>query len=411
MKIQPVRGTHDLYGSELDKFNYIEKLVRDISSAFGFDEITTPIFESSNLFKKPLGEQSDVVLKEMYTFLDKNDSFLTLRPEYTTPIIRAAISNNLINRLPTKLFGFGPMFRRERPQKGRFRQFYQMNFEILGSDDILADVELILIAQTILKNLLPGENINLHLNSLGDKDTLKKFKSELSLYYKKFQNDLSLESQKRIQDNPIRILDSKESKDLKINNGAPKIENLYSKNANQRFENVQNLLSKAGISFSINQNLVRGLDYYCHTVFEFKSTNLGSQDTIIGGGKYDGLVKLIGGPNIPGIGWAGGIERIMLLKKSVDKKNIENHLIVTKEIFKDLGFKTLKLFYENKIPLYWDYKYNLKKSLSFANEKKAKFVIIIGDEEYNKNVYTLKNLTNSNQHKLSIEELIKTLIK
>ena len=223
MKIQPVRGTHDLYGSELDKFNYIEKLVRDISSAFGFDEITTPIFESSNLFKKPLGEQSDVVLKEMYTFLDKNDSFLTLRPEYTTPIIRAAISNNLINRLPTKLFGFGPMFRRERPQKGRFRQFYQMNFEILGSDDILADVELILIAQTILKNLLPGENINLHLNSLGDKDTLKKFKSELSLYYKKFQNDLSLESQKRIQDNPIRILDSKESKDLKINNGAPKL--------------------------------------------------------------------------------------------------------------------------------------------------------------------------------------------
>ena len=155
MKIQPVRGTHDLHGSELDKFNYIEKMIKDISSAFGFDEITTPIFESSNLFKKPLGEQSDVVLKEMYTFLDKNDSFLTLRPEYTTPIIRAAISNNLINRLPTKLFGFGPMFRRERPQKGRYRQFNQINFENFGSDDFFADIEIINLANILLKKLIP----------------------------------------------------------------------------------------------------------------------------------------------------------------------------------------------------------------------------------------------------------------
>ena len=175
MKIQPVRGTHDLYGYELAKYRYVEKLVRNFSHLYDFSEIITPVFESTDLFTKPLGEHSDVVLKEMYTFKDRNDSSLTLRPEFTTPIIRAAISNNFLAKIPQKLYGIGPMFRRERPQKGRYRQFNQINFEILGTHDVTADVELILLADDILKNLFPNKKINLQLNSLGDQNTLKNF--------------------------------------------------------------------------------------------------------------------------------------------------------------------------------------------------------------------------------------------
>ena len=189
MKIQPVRGTHDIYGIDLEKFNTIKKIIKISANSFGFDEIITPIFESSDLFSKPLGEKSDVVLKEMYTFNDRNNASLTLRPEYTTPIIRAAISNNLLNKLPAKLFGIGPMFRRERPQKGRFREFYQMNFEILGTNNTVADAELILLASSILKNMLPNQKFKLHINSLGDRDTLQSFKLELSSFFSKYKND------------------------------------------------------------------------------------------------------------------------------------------------------------------------------------------------------------------------------
>ena len=186
MKIQPVRGTHDIYGQKLYNFKIFENIVNKFAQIYDFKEIITPIFESTDLFKKPLGENSDVVLKEMYTFLDRNDSSLTLRPEYTTPMIRSAISNNFLSKLPQKLYGIGPMFRRERPQKGRYRQFNQMNFEILGTNDISADIDLILLAQRILKELLVDKKIELHINSLGDKNTLTLFKKALSIYFKKF---------------------------------------------------------------------------------------------------------------------------------------------------------------------------------------------------------------------------------
>ena len=252
MKIQPIRGTHDIYGMDLEKFNIIQSKIKVLANSFGFEEIITPIFESSNLFSKPLGEESDVVLKEMYSFKDRNNSSLTLRPEYTTPIIRAAISNNLLDKLPKKLFGIGPMFRRERPQKGRFREFNQMNFEIFGTNDILADVELILLADSILKNILPNQKFNLHINSLGDRDTLKSFKSKLTTFYDKYKNDLSEDSQTKIYTNPIRILDSKNIKDIEISKDAPKIANLYSSDAKKKFEDVQSLLNKTNKSFVID---------------------------------------------------------------------------------------------------------------------------------------------------------------
>jgi histidyl-tRNA synthetase len=409
MKPQPVRGTHDIYGNDLEKFNVIEKSIKDSANSFGFNEIITPIFESSDLFSKPLGEQSDVVLKEMYTFSDRNNSSLTLRPEYTAPIIRAAISNNLLNQLPAKFFGIGPMFRRERPQKGRFRQFYQMNFEVFGTNDALADAELILLASSILMNVLPNQQFKLHVNSLGDRDTLKSYKLKLSSFFSKYKNDLSEDSQSKINTNPLRILDSKNPKDIEISKDAPDITSLFSSDAKKKFEDIQALLNETSMSFVVDNTLVRGLDYYCHTVFEFKNDNLGAQDTVIGGGRYDGLIKMIGGPDIPGVGWAGGIDRLMLLMELPKKNKIRNHLIVINESLKNFGIKILNTLHENQIPIYWGYKYNLKKSLAFANDKKAEFVIIIGEDEYKNNKYTLKNLLDSSQETLSLEELINKL--
>ena len=284
MKIQPVRGTHDIYGQKLYNFKIFENAVNKFAQIYDFKEIITPIFESTDLFKKPLGENSDVVLKEMYTFLDRNDSSLTLRPEYTTPMIRAAISNNFLSKLPQKLYGIGPMFRRERPQKGRYRQFNQMNFEILGTNDISADIDLILLAQRILKELLLDKKVELHINSLGDKNTLTLFKKALSIYFNKFKRDLSDDSLKKILSNPLRILDSKNSKDQDICKNAPQIFEFYSKEADEKFSNIQKYLSSLSVNFKINSSLVRGLDYYCHTVFEFKTNDLGSQGTLIGGG-------------------------------------------------------------------------------------------------------------------------------
>ena len=411
MKIQPIRGTHDLYGEELHKFTKIEKVVKYYANIYGFNKIITPIFESTDLFKKPLGDQSDVVLKEMYTFLDRNKSSLTLRPEYTTPIIRAAISNNLLEKTPQKLFGIGPMFRRERPQKGRYRQFNQMNFEILGSNDEASDVDLILLAKNILQDLLPEKEIILQINSLGDKDTLGKFKESLKIYFDKYKFDLSDESKEKIDKNSLRILDSKDKKDIEINANAPKISNFYSEEAKKYFNIIQSLLDQSSLNFEINNTLVRGLDYYCHTVFEFKTKDLGSQDTLIGGGRYNGLVKMIGGKDISGVGWAGGIERIMMLMhdNQVEEKKVQ--LIIMKKELRDYGYKLLNLLRENKIPVHFDYKYNLKKSLSFANNSNYEYVIIVGENELNNNLCILKELKTGLQKSVSFIEIIKILKK
>lgn len=409
MKVQAVRGTHDIYGQDLLKYKQLKEIVSKYADIYDFNEIITPIIESTDLFKKPLGEHSDVVLKEMYTFNDRNNSLITLRPEYTTPMIRAAITNNLLEKLPQKFYGIGPMFRRERPQKGRYRQFNQINFEILGTNDISADVDLILLADDLLKNFFPTKKIDLQINSLGDKNTLKIFKENLSLYFQKYTRDLSEESQKKIYTNPLRILDSKNTKDIKINQSAPEIFDYFSDEAKDRFDNVKNLLSDANIIYEINPRLVRGLDYYCHTVFEFKTNDLGSQDTLIGGGRYDGLTKILGGPDIPGVGWAGGVERIIMLMRDIDKNEKKVHLILSHQNFRSYGLQLLNQLRKNNIAVYFDYKYDLKKSLSRANKLNSEFAIIIGEEEVRKNQYIIKYLYKNIQEILSLEQIIKKL--
>ena len=409
MKIQPIRGTHDLFGKDLLKYKKISEIVGNYANLYDFQEIITPIFENTDLFKKPLGEYSDVVLKEMYTFKDRNDSFITLRPEHTTPILRASISNNFLVKLPKKLFGIGPVFRRERPQKGRYRQFNQINFEILGIDNVIVDVELIILANNILKNLFPNKKIILEINSLGDRNTLNKFKLELTKYFQINKNSLSEESQSKIEKNSLRILDSKIEKDHEIKKNAPKISDFYSKLASDNFLEVQKILLENSVEFKINPSLVRGLDYYCHTVFEFKTNDLGAQDTLIGGGRYDGLVKSIGGPNISGVGWAGGIERIMMLMEDVILKERKVYLVLMSETFKSYGLKIANELRDSNVKVTLDYKYNIKKSLSMANQLNFKYAIIVGENEYMNNLCTLKNLEKISQETNSIKNIIKII--
>ena len=405
MKIKPVRGTHDLFGKEVRKFNFIITEVKEIARKFGFDEMITPIFENSELFKKPLGEQSDVVLKEMYTFKDRNEDELTLRPEYTTPMIRAAISNGLLNNLPAKFFGTGQMFRRERPQKGRYRQFNQINFENFGTDDFFADIEMINLANQLLKKILPNNQITLHINTLGSRENLQNYKKVLSKYFKDNQHSLSIESKSKIETNPLRILDSKIIQDKETVLQSPKLIEFLSQSDLKSYEEIKDCLKDLNISISEDLNLVRGLDYYCHTVFEFKTDAIGSQDTLIGGGRYNGLIKTLGGKDIPGIGWAGGIERIMLLMNDVNVITEDIHLCIKEPSLKKHALKIYDYLTKNNFSVYWNYKYNLKKSLSLASEKKVKYVIIVGEEEEKNNNYILKNLSNGEQKALNLNDV------
>ncbi len=406
MKLRSVRGTHDLFGDNIEKYNIIQKVVTKFAEINSFKKLETPIFEFTELFSKPLGEQSDVVLKEMYTFKDRNEDFLTLRPEYTTPMIRAALTNNLLNDLPLKVFGIGPMFRRERPQKGRFRQFNQINFEIFGSNDCIADLELINLANDILKSTLPNTKFILNINSLGKKQNLIKYKEYLSKYFEDKKSKLSSESRNKIHSNPLRILDSKNQNDIEISNSAPSIKDYISTEEKNHFDELKNGLKYFGIDFKENNKLVRGLDYYCSTVFEFKTNDLGSQDTLIGGGRYDGLISILGGPDISGIGWAGGIERISMLMKNQKNKKSPIHLCISNIKFKEHLIKVINYLTKNNINFYWNYKYNLKKSLSKANTNNAKYVIIIGDNETKNDFYTVKKLTTGIQTEVNLNNIM-----
>ena len=409
MKLRPVRGTHDLYGNNIKKYNNIFETVSEFAKLFSFSEIQTPIFEFSNLFLKPLGEQSDVVLKEMYTFKDRNDELLTLRPEYTTPMIRSALTNNLMDDLPLKVYGIGPMFRRERPQKGRYRQFNQINFEVFGSNNFMVDLELIILAYEILKKLLPSKNLILNLNSLGTSQNLIDYKDKLKKFFNDNKSKLSQESYEKINSNPLRILDSKQETDIALSNKAPSINEFLSIETKNHFEELKKGLEYHSIKYIENHKLVRGLDYYCSTVFEFKANNLGSQDTILGGGRYDGLIKTLGGPDIPGMGWAAGIERISMLMNNIKDNSKILHIAINDEKFKNHLLKLIKTLKENNIKFYWNYKYNLKKSLQKANREKITNIIIIGENEYNNDFYTLKKLDKGNQFEIKLNDLNKYL--
>ena len=309
MSVRPVRGTVDLFPEEFRRHSRVIDAARGLANVYGYGEIQTPIFEFTEVFARTLGDVSDVVTKEMYTFEDRGGERITLRPENTAGVARAFISAKLQNDLPLKYFYAGPMFRYERPQKGRQRQFHQIGVELFGVPGPSGDVEVIALAAQILDQLEMRQHCVLNLNTLGDTESRQAYRIALVEYFSDYKARLSDDSVARLEKNPLRILDSKDQSDKEIVDGAPSFDQYLTASASEFFGEVREGLDDLGIAYELNPRLVRGLDYYCHTAFEFVTDALGAQGTVIGGGRYDGLIGMMGGPETPGVGWAGGIER------------------------------------------------------------------------------------------------------
>ena len=410
-KLQSVRGTHDHLPEDMYKYNNIITKAENISALYGFKPMATPIFEFSSVFKKTLGESSDIVTKEMYTFKDKGDEEITLRPEGTAGIVRAIISNGLSQEMPFKSFYHGPMFRYERPQKGRLRQFHQIGIELLGTKSEQADIEIIACANNLIKALDIDESSTLHINSLGNITERKTYIADLLIYLKDFKNKLSTSSIDRFEKNPLRILDSKAEEDIEIVKNAPKLINYLESESKDSFNKVLEGLNNLNITYEINHKLVRGLDYYNNTTFEFITNKLGSQSAILAGGRYDNLMKQMGGPDIPGIGWAAGIERLALLTTIKEDKRKSVSMIPVGIENNILCINLADELRNKNISIDMAYSGNLKKRLKQANKISADYAIIIGDEEIQNNNAIIRNLETGSQEYIELDKLVKHIEK
>ena len=409
-KLQPVRGTHDLLPDEYRRFAHVVDTARDVARLYGYREMATPIFEFTELFARGIGETTDVVSKEMYTFEDRGGESLTLRPEYTAGICRAFVSNGeLHQQLPLKLFGAGPMFRYERPQKGRSRQFHQIDIEVLGAPEPGADIEVISVAADILDRLGILERCVLKINSLGDPDCRAVYRKVLVDYYSGHLDKLSEDSRGRLQRNPLRILDSKDEGDKALNVNAPSFTDHLNQASHGFFKSVQDGLTAAGVPFEVDPGLVRGLDYYTHTAFEFVTAHLGAQGTVLGGGRYDGLIAELGGPPTAGIGWAGGIERLMML---CNDPPAEPRPVVIAPLGPAAEAKALgiaRALRRQGITVEQEYRGNMKRRMQRANKLNARAAIIIGDDELAKGVAQLKDLDSGTQREVALDKLADAL--
>ena len=335
-KVQRVRGTQDLYGDDIARFDAVVEAFNRVRKLYGFRRVDVPVFEFTSVFARSLGETTDVVSKEMYSFDDRGGESLTLRPEFTAGIARAYISNGWQQYAPMKLAAHGPLFRYERPQKGRYRQFHQLDAEIIGAAEPAADVELIAMGAQLLGELGIGDKVQLQLNTLGDAETRAAWRGSLVTHFTAHAATLSQESRDRLVRNPLRILDSKDPGDREIVATAPGIDAHMTREAGAFFEAVQEGLQAAGVAFVRTPALVRGFDYYRHTAFEFVTDHLGAQGTVIGGGRYDGLIETMGGPHTPAVGWAAGIERLaMLVAEPVESKPLITVIPETADVERD----------------------------------------------------------------------------
>ena len=310
---QAIRGTQDIFGPDAESFAFVVETFERVRRLYRFRRAEMPVFEKTAVFSRSLGETTDVVSKEMYSFEDRGGESLTLRPEFTAGIARAYLTNGWQQHAPLKLATHGPLFRYERPQKGRYRQFHQIDAEILGAGEPQADVELLVMADQILKELGIADGVTLHLNTLGDAPSREAWRAALVGYFRAVKGELSEDSQERLEKNPLRILDSKDPRDKVFTADAPMIDAFLSGEAQDFFGGVTAGLDAAGVSWTRAPALVRGLDYYRHTAFEFVTDRLGAQGTVLGGGRYDGLIEALGGPHTPAVGWAAGIERLAML--------------------------------------------------------------------------------------------------
>jgi len=403
-KLQPVRGTKDLFGDDIKVFNAIIAAATKRANDYGFNELQTPIFEFSEVFERNLGEASDIVAKEVYKFPDRGDNFLTLRPEFTAGVVRAFLSNGELQQvLPQKFFSYGPIFRYDRPQKGRQRQFHQINFEVLGEENLYADVEMILLAAAILKDCGVLEQTTLEINSLGCAQTKVRYEEALKEYFAKHAEKLSADSKIRLEKNPLRILDSKDSQDIDLCEDAPMIQEFFSVEEKLRFASILNLLEKFGVKTKVNSRLVRGLDYYTSTVFEFTMPVEGAQNTVLAGGRYDGLVEKMGGKQVPAIGFAAGMERLMLLTKITAKKSQPITVTYISEAEKLVAFETAQRLRNKGFEVYFSFEGNFKKQMKKANQNNSRFVLILGEDEIKNGEVVVKDFENSSEQKVKRE--------
>lgn len=414
--IQSIRGVKDYLINETFVLQKIEKYLKKILLSYGYNEIRLPILENTFLFKHAIGEITDVVQKEMFTFKNKKNKSLTLRPEGTAGCIRAGIQHSFFYNQEQKIWYIGPMFRYERPQMGRYRQFYQLGVEVFGFPGPNIDAELILINSKFWKSLKIIDHVTLQINSIGSINTRIKYRNKLILFLEKNKKILDEDCKVKLYKNPLRILDSKNPDIQKLLKHAPQIHDYIDDNSYKHFSNLCNMLNKLGISYQINKNLVRGLDYYNNTVFEWITNKIGAQSTVCAGGRYDGLVSRLGGPDIPSIGFAIGIDRLLLLlnKKYNLKNNIDLYVFISSyDIEIDVTlmienlrnkWKDLKIVIHHKI-------INCKKFFNTAIKKNANFFLFIQKNDLNKDFFLLNNINTKKKFYVTKSELIQKLPK
>ena len=414
MKFRSIKGTYDVLPNISNKWKNVEFFIHQYLNRAGYNEIRTPIFENTDLFKRSVGEDSDVVSKEMYSWVDQGGTNLTLKPEYTASVVRSYIQNNLNSISPiSKLYYIGDLFRRERPQKGRYRQFRQFGIEAIGSKYSEQDAEIISIAWNIISEL-GIQDITLNLNSIGSSETRKIYRQVLIEYLKPHFDQLSGSSKNRFNSNPLRILDSKNKSEIEMLKQAPKITEYLSKEDEAHFNEVQQGLRDLNIPFSLDTNLVRGLDYYSRTTFEIVSNKLGAQDALCGGGRYDKLVESLGGKPTPAVGFAAGFERILLAmdddNEPVEKNIKKIYLIglgdeVRSTMITILGQIRNAGFYIEFDPL----RRSIKSQLRESNKLGASITIILGEKEMEEQCVQIKDLSNGNQQSVSFDSIISYL--
>lgn len=414
-----VRGTQDIYGIDAEAFAFVVETFDRIRRLYRFGRLEMPAIEKTEVFSRAIGETTDVVSKEMYSFEDRGGHSVTLRPEFTAGIARAFLTNGWQQHAPMKLATHGPLFRYERPQKGRYRQFHQIDTEIIGAAEPHADVELLVMADQIIREL-QIEGVSLHLNTLGDAESRNAWRGALVKYFMGVKGDLSLDSQARLERNPLRILDSKDRQDQILIAEAPKIDSFLSDEASRFFEDVTSGLKASGVKWVRSQSLVRGLDYYRHTAFEFipdkggeAASRLGSQSTLLGGGRYDGLIESLGGSPIPAVGWAAGIERLALL---IGSSNLHNHhcdvaVIPAGPNVEGEVQRILSTLRKQNISCEFAFTGNMKKRLQKASAAGAAFAVIVGDAELAKGEITIKDMVNGEQFPLSLDVLSQAISK
>jgi histidyl-tRNA synthetase len=404
-----VRGTHDLLPDEGRRHRHVVETARTIAGRYGYDEIATPIFEFTDVFQRTLGETSDVVTKEMYTFVDRGGEQITLRPEYTAGIARAVISGGLAQNAPLRFFAHGPMFRYERPQKGRLRQFHQIDAEVIGAAEPAADVEVISLGAEILEALGVRARTKLEINSLGDAESRAAHRSALVDYFNGVRDRLSEDSRARLDRNPLRILDSKDAGDRALIVDAPRMSEYLNAESSDFFAAVRAGLDALGIPYVINPHLVRGLDYYSHTAFEFVTGDLGAQGAVIAGGRYDGLIETMGGPATPAVGWAGGIERLAMLSGADVAAPRALALVPVGEAAETAAIVVARDLRRAGFRIDLAFRGNVARRMRRANRIGARAAILFGDDELARATMTVRDLDSGAQTEVPRDRLAEAL--